>query len=130
MHNELFATVVGQIRCLLFGVIVAQMSLAHEPDGVDFDELVEIAERYNCPQPNESDLLAVGWEGSWRTIGESGTRNAGIYRPCFAARFDSSKQEILMGFERFGGRLLAEHNMPTQARSMAPVVKVLAFTGG
>lgn len=70
-------------------------------EDVDFDRLVKIAERYDCPQPNAADVLVVGWDGSSRPIGPSNSRNAGIYRPAFVINESSSKEaDVLMGFER------------------------------
>ncbi len=88
-------------KCLLMGFVVCQARLLFAADEVDFDKLVRIAERYDCPQPNETDDLIVGWDGSWRTIGQSNSRDAGIYRPGFVINGHSGKEvKVLMGFAK------------------------------
>ena len=68
-------------------------------DHLDFEKLIDLASRYDCPQPSETDKLVVGWEGSWRQIGNSNSKLAGIYRPAFIKRkISNTATQVLMGF--------------------------------
>ncbi len=41
---------------------------ADDNEAADFEELVKIANRYECPRPPKSAELVVGFTGSWRTM--------------------------------------------------------------
>jgi len=81
---------------LLF--LICQTNLTVASDEMDFDKLVDIARRYNCPQPQESNQLVIGWGGSWRSIGQSNSQDAGIYRPAFVLEKAGKTTNVLMGF--------------------------------
>ena len=81
---------------LLF--IVCQTNLTVASDEMDFDKLVDVARRYNCPQPQESNQLVIGWGGSWRSVGQSNSQDAGIYRPAFVLEKAGKTASVLMGF--------------------------------
>ncbi len=70
-------------------------------DEIDFKELIAIAEKYDCPQPEGTSELVVGWGGSWRSIGEANSVNSGIYRPAFVIAEPTDEEAIVrMGFAK------------------------------
>lgn len=66
--EQILIAVLGFIKNLLLLFVAGQLDAIDGSDNIDFDELVEIAERYDCPQPNESDKLVVGWDGYSRPM--------------------------------------------------------------
>ena len=87
----------------LFVLLAANpMSISIHADEPDFEQLVKLALKYDCPMPAEETELAVGWDGSSRPIRPH--QDAGIYRPCFVLskvnEDGKSKSRVLMGFTK------------------------------
>ena len=86
------------IVAVLISIFVFGLAAVSDADTPNFDKLVEIANRYKLPKPKQDAKLALGFSGSWRSVGPNKI-NAGIYRPGFVINKDPKKKvRLLVGF--------------------------------
>jgi len=101
------------LSIVLISVLAFASAAVSSADTPNFDELVEIANRYKLPKPKQDAKPVLGFSGSWRSS------DAGIYRPGFVTKNETKKKvRVLVGF----------NEMICQERKRVPATRPYTLT--